>query len=213
MVSYLGDENRILAEIASNAIDNVGPICPCIFCRESYPLFLQQVKADRPTRLTRLVYDLHNKVSAKLAAQQWSELQRVHGLAIPFDSVRTYIIKAPTYDTFLKRLILQDTEPVNGHDVALLIAAFAGRVTAATQWNFLLFASSVSVALGVIQNARLQELSALLTDACRVYRANGMSGGKLFADAYVRFTRTSHEVLEKKLYLMRAGVCAAGTCV
>ena len=215
MVAHLGDTNELSKEMAQNAIDNVGPLCPCVFCRQSFPVFLQQVKASGHTSFSKMVYDLHNKVNDKLAMQRWATAQKTLSLTTPYKDVAEYISKVPTFDTFLKRQILYDSEPVNGHDVALLIAVLAQRIEPATKWNFLLFASSVAVALGKIKNKHLNLLSDLLTAECLQLR-KFMSGDLMpgnFSNVYTTFTGMSPETLAKKMHLMKAGVCAAGTCV
>ena len=187
---------------------NVGALCPCSFCRASYPQIFATVQARGHKEMQHVVYDIHSLVSEKLARQAWDTYKATYPEWVkpdaPYDSI---LVKAPTYDTFKKRMILNDTEPVCSHDVLLLMTVLASRITPDTRWNFLLFASSTALALQAVRNGPLQRLGVLLEAACVKLRQGDGSG---FRDAFVEVIGTDPE---PKMRLMVAGACVSGTCV
>lgn len=189
---------------------NLGVLCPCSFCRASYPQFFATVQARHHPEMLRVVYDIHSLVSEKLARQTWDKYKAAHPQWVkpdaPFDPI---LVKTPTYDTFKKRMILSDTEPVNGHDVLLLMTALASRTTSDTRWHFLLFASCTALALQAVKkNVSLQRIGVLLETACKQLRQEESMGG--FRDAFVEVIGSEPDA---KLRMMVAGACVSGTCV
>lgn len=158
--------------------------------------------------MLRVVYDIHSLVSEKLQRQAWDKYKAAHAEWVrpdaPYDSL---LLREPSFDTFKKRMMLNDTEPVCGHDVLLLMTVLASRTTPETRWNFLLFASSTALALQAVKNGPLQRLGVLLENACVSMRRGNTSG---FRDAFVEIIGTDPE---PKMRLMVAGACASGTCV
>ena len=188
---------------------NLGVLCPCSFCRASYPRFFAIVQARGHKEVQRVVYDIHSLVSEKLERQAWDKYKAAHSQWIhpdaPYDSV---LAKAPTYDTFKKRMVLCDTEPVGGHDVLLLMTVLSTRITPETRWHFLLFASTTALALQAVNNASLQRIGVLLETACKqLHQGSGVGG---FRDAFVECIGSDPE---PKMRLMVAGACVSGTCV
>ena len=158
--------------------------------------------------MQRVVFDIHSLVSEKLGRQAWDKYKASHSEWVkpdaPYDSV---LVKEPSYDTFKKRMILNDTEPVCGHDVLLLMTVLASRVTPETKWHFLLFASTAALALQAVRNGPLQRLGVLLESACVKLRQGDGSG---FREAFVEVIGSDPE---PKMRLMVAGACVSGTCV
>lgn len=167
------------------------------------------VKARGHTEMQRVVYDIHALVSEKLERQAWDKYKATHSQWIhpdaPYDSI---LVKAPTYDTFKKRMILCNTEPVVGHDVLLLMTAMSTRITPDTRWNFLLFASTTALALQGVRNGPLQRIGVLLETACKQLHQGGGVGA--FRDAFIEIIGIDPE---PKMKLMVAGACVSGTCV
>lgn len=207
---------------------NLQPLLPCRYCRDSYGPFLQEVQdarnepleaCIRNRHMVAFMYDLHNKINAKLAGQKWDATRKIllekhRGETfrdIINDSelrkmVLVEIDKKPSLNVVLKRGLFLTHQPFNLEGVLLLIKVLFQR-TVQHRPNLLEFIAMFQHSCSLIDNRRLVQLSNTEITENTMDRI-------LFAysETMMPFNTFLQEIKEK-LALMEASACGGGTCV
>lgn len=246
-IAWQSDSKQVYdKEILQTFFTSLQPLLPCKYCRNSYGGFLKDVEALRKEtvgqavekrHLVAFVYDLHNKVNAKLAKQRWAEVKGILKAKLSDtdaldcmtleEEVLQVLDKKPTLQTVLKRGLLYEHEPVNLEGLLLVAIVFAMRVGQAMEqtWNYCLFLSTIQNTLAKIPTLNYQLLSTrlkmpvFLASEVAHQRADPESLIESLKTVYFDFyasgkvDRATFEAsLKEKIQNMHASACGAGTC-
>ena len=213
LFAYQSDEGMKMENL-SILFRRLGPLLPCRYCRESYPILLAQVEVQTPIdeaiatrRMVKFVYDLHNKVNRKLALQRLEKLQP-HCQIFNSEEMLNVLDNHPSFDIVQKRNLLFKEDPLNFEAVLLILTALLER-SDSTPKTYLLMMCTVRQALLNVGLPRYQELALRLPietlDDDRIMALVKMRS--LFALMF------QTENLQMKLDLMVSGSCMKGTCI
>lgn len=194
----------------------LGPLLPCRFCRESYPTLLADTEKEmklevavESRRMVRFVYDLHNMVNRKLALQRLENLKPYCNI-IDKEAMLGVIDNHPSFDIVLKRNELFKEDPLNFEALLLIMIVLLKRSDRFRN-NFLLFASTVKMA---IQNVRVERYHDLaLRIPVQKMKDSKEEGLRNLYSLFNGLFGTSDEQIEEKLALMISGACVKGTCI
>jgi hypothetical protein len=186
----------------ANSIDAffkyVQPMLPCVFCRDSYGGFLEDVIRTRQEtvkvafekrHMVAFVVDVHNKVNTKLATQRWNqvvgvlrsklsetackELFSCEGLE---QDVAVILDKRPTLTVVRNRAELFRRDVVNVEGLLLLLLVFAYRVQPSQVWNLILILATLSTFLRALPRDDAQEAGRGLESATRLLETQAKAG-------------------------------------
>lgn len=194
----------------------LGPLLPCRFCRESYPVLLAETEKElklevavASKQMVRFVYNLHNKVNRKLALQRLENLKPFCSI-IDKDAMLNVIDNHPSFEIVLKRNELFKEDPLNFEALLLILIVLLKRSDEFRN-NFLLFLATVKMAIQNVKNERYDDFARRLpVQKIKQSRDEGLRD--LFALFNMLFG-CSEEQIEEKLALMISGACVKGTCI
>lgn len=208
-----------LAKSIGKIVRSLQYVMPCSFCRDSYETFAKELDVDKLEETivaggyAKWLYDLHNKVSAKLQRQVLEKCQ------VPPDLIPTVISESQlTYTVLRKRLMI--TLPYFCEiDVFLMLSIMGLSAKEGTcqarKAHFISFATHTGVLLAAF--APFTELGEALTHAFKEMSVDTF-------DATVMQTllalelhrRPSPEDSKEQLQVLsiaKAGSCSVGVCV
>jgi hypothetical protein len=192
----------------------LGPLLPCRFCRESYPVLLAAVEKDiaievaiESKQMVKFVYDLHNKVNRKLALQRLENLKSYCNI---FDTEKMLQVldNHPSFDIVQKRNLLFKEDPLNFEAVLLILIVLLQR-SDEIPVTYLLFICTIRQALLNVGLPKYQEFGLRLP--IETLDTDRLMALVRMRELFKLYFQT--DTLQTKLDLMVSGSCIKGTCI
>jgi hypothetical protein len=194
----------------------LGPLLPCRFCRESYPILLAETERElkleaalSSKQMVRFVYMLHNKVNRKLALQRLENLKPFCNI-IDKDAMLNVIDNHPSIEIVMKRNELFKEDPLNFEALSLILIVLLKRSDDFKN-NFLLFFATVKMAIQNVKNDRYDDFARQLP-AQKIKQSREQGLQELY-DLFCVLFRCTPADIDEKLELMISGACVKGTCI
>lgn len=214
--SFLGNGH---AKDIGKLVRSLGKVMPCIYCRNSYEGFARELDIDdiettvASGKYSMWVYDLHNKVVAKLQRQILEKVE------IPSTYYDSFIEESKLPYEVLRKRLMSCMPYFSEEDVLIMLGIFALSAiddeTNERKKQFLVFARAVCNILLAVQVC--QPFATRLKAALRPISVLSFNNKIMAAILTVEIERrpTSDEVLEhcKVLSIAKAGSCSRGVCI